>query len=358
MFTDRPSTPSVLDHRIEPFLCLPDPLNAFSIARDIIRKGFRMSEWYYAEGDSGRQGPVDTDALIRLRQQGRISWQALVWREGMAQWQPMQDFRTELAGDEAGASVPEVPLPQAWRAPPPPQAAPQATTESEAPAVRANVAADASPYAPPVADVAAAEQAVHGGVVVDAGFWKRAAALLIDATIVTAVNYALLIALALALSIDPMSTFDPQFASTTSGAFMALAYLAYPVISLLYYVTMESSSSQATLGKMAIGIKVVNRAGGRMGRGNALGRWVSHLLCYFTLYIGYLVAAFTERKQGLHDMVAGTYVVDRWAYTQQPELQRRELGVVAWIVLVIGFGLLGLMLLGIAVAIALGLGAL
>lgn len=310
-----------------------------------------MSEWYYAEGDSGRQGPVDTDALIRLRQQGRVSWQALVWREGMAQWQPMQDFRTELAG--ADAVAPAVPLPPAWSAPPPP-----ATAESGAPDIRANVAADASPYAPPVADVASTEQAVHGGVVVDAGFWKRAAALLIDATIVTAVNYALLIALALALSIDPMSTFDPQFASTTSGAVMALAYLVYPVISLLYYVTMESSSSQATLGKMAIGIKVVNRAGGRMSRGNALGRWVSHLLCYFTLYIGYLVAAFTERKQGLHDMVAGTYVVDRWAYTQQPELQRRELGVVAWIVLIIGFGLLGLMLLGIAVAVALGLGAL
>ena len=49
-------------------------------------------------------------------------------------------------------------------------------------------------------------------------------------------------------------------------------------------------------------------------------------LSYLTLYIGFLMAAFTERKQALHDMVAGTLVVDRWAYTEHPELQRRGLG--------------------------------
>ncbi|MHC9086480.1 RDD family protein [Luteimonas sp. RIT-PG2_3] len=319
-----------------------------------------MSDWYYAEGDSGRQGPVDTDALVRLRLQGYISWQALVWREGMAQWQPMQDFEAELTRDDASAvpPVPPAPLPPAWTGAQGGHAGSERVDSGQPADIRANLAADASPYAPPVAEVAAAEQAVHGGTVVDAGFWKRAAALMIDAFIITAVNYALLIAAAVALSLDPMEAFDPQIASTGGGLMMALGYLFYPVISALYYVTMESSSRQATLGKMAIGIKVVNRAGGRMSRGNALGRWVSHLLCYFTLYIGYLVAAFTERKQGLHDMVAGTYVVDRWAYTAQPELQRRELGVVAWVVLIIGFGLTALALLAIAVAIALGTGAL
>jgi uncharacterized BrkB/YihY/UPF0761 family membrane protein len=53
------------------------------------------------------------------------------------------------------------------------------------------------------------------------------------------------------------------------------------------------------------------------------------------LCIGYLMAAFTERKQGLHDMMCDTLVVDRWAFTDQPQLQRRELGVVTIAVLVI-----------------------
>ncbi|HRN61774.1 MAG TPA: RDD family protein, partial [Luteimonas sp.] len=58
------------------------------------------------------------------------------------------------------------------------------------------------------------------------------------------------------------------------------------------------------------------------------------------------------RKQALHDMICDTLVVDRWAYTDRPDLQRRELGVVTWVVIVIGGGLLGLGLLGIVAAIA------
>ena len=60
--------------------------------------------------------------------------------------------------------------------------------------------------------------------------------------------------------------------------------------------------------------------------------------------IPYLVALLTGRKQGLHDLVASTYVVDQWAYTAWPERQRRELGTVATVVLVIWAALL---LLGI-----------
>ena len=309
-----------------------------------------MSDWYYAEGDSGRQGPVDTGTLIRLRLQGHIGWQALVWREGMAQWQPMQDFEAELTHDGASAGPPG-PLPPARRTG-------ADATRGDRGRLEEQPASAAGPHAPSLARGAAAERAVHGGAVVDAGFWKRAAALLIDAFIVLAANYALLIAVAVALELDPMEVFDPQIASSGGSMTMVLAYLCYPVISLLYYVALESSSRQATLGKMAIGIKVVNRTGGRISRTHTLGRWASHLLCYVTLYIGYLVAAFTERKQGLHDMVAGTCVVDRWAYTAQPERQRRELGVVTWIALVVGFALLALALLVMAAAIALGMGVL
>jgi hypothetical protein len=91
----------------------------------------------------------------------------------------------------------------------------------------------------------------------------------------------------------------------------------------------------ATLGKMAVGIKVVRSNGERLTKGRAFGRYWAMLLSSFTLGIGFLMAAFTERKQGLHDMICDTLVVDRWAFTDQPHLQRRELGTVTIVILVL-----------------------
>ncbi|KAG1249896.1 hypothetical protein G6F66_015424 [Rhizopus arrhizus] len=75
------------------------------------------------------------------------------------------------------------------------------------------------------------------------------------------------------------------------------------------------------------------------------------LLSSFTLGIGFLLAAVTERKQGLHVMICDTLVGDRWAFTDQPQLQRRELGTVTVLVLVLTglLSLVGLALLGFAV---------
>ncbi len=67
-------------------------------------------------------------------------------------------------------------------------------------------------------------------------------------------------------------------------------------------------------------------AGRRIGFGRALSRWLAALLSYLTLYIGFFMAGFTARKQALHDYVAGTLVVDRWAFSEHPERQRRNLG--------------------------------
>ena len=97
---------------------------------------------------------------------------------------------------------------------------------------------------------------------------------------------------------------------------------------------------------------VTDADGRRLGRGRALGRSASHLLCYMTLYIGYIMAGFTERKRGLHDMVASTLVVDRWAFTHDPGRQQKGLGTVAIIVLILG-ALLIVAYIAIMAAIAL-----
>ena len=206
-------------------------------------------------------------------------------------------------------------------------------------------------YAPPSAVVEDVGDGFRSGdEVVYAGFWRRTAALCIDSILVGIVFYALFFAGLLVLGSGSLAALGnaDTLGDGAIGGFLVAVYLAYPIASALYYVGMESSGTQATLGKMAVGIKVTDADGRRLGRGQALGRWVSHLLCYITFYIGYLMAAFTDRKRGLHDMVASTLVVDRWAYTHDPGRQQKGLGIVTILVL----SLIALLYIGIMLAIA------
>jgi len=129
-----------------------------------------------------------------------------------------------------------------------------------------------------------------------AGFWRRLAAIIIDGLIVG-------IPTAIILAPFGGNTFN-NGSYTGFGLLRSLIFLAY-------FALMESSSYQATLGKMALGIKVTDVDGNRLTLGRALGRnaakYISTLICF----IGYIMAAFTERKQALHDMIASTLVVQK-----------------------------------------------
>src|SRR6266849_153843 len=78
--------------------------------------------------------------------------------------------------------------------------------------------------------------------------------------------------------------------------------------SWLYEAFMESSSYQATLGKMIFGMKVTDLNGNRISFERATGRHFAKWLSAMILGIGYIMVGFTERKQGLHDLIAGTLV--------------------------------------------------
>jgi len=77
-----------------------------------------------------------------------------------------------------------------------------------------------------------------------------------------------------------------------------------------YFAIFESSPRQATPGKMLMGIFVTDLEGRRLTFPRALGRILSKILSKMFCYIGYLIALFTERNQGLHDMIAGTLVLE------------------------------------------------
>lgn len=179
-------------------------------------------------------------------------------------------------------------------------------------------------------DTAGAALSAIADDVVDAGFWRRWAALFLDQLVLVAAFYGAVFVVAIAAGIaGGLGWFDSIDADAPSTGIIVvyLGILAvYYVGAGLYFSLMESSRHQATLGKLALGIKTVDARGRRLSFGHAAGRWVAATLSYLTLYIGFLMAAFTRRKRALHDMVAGTLVVDRWAYTERPHLQRRELG--------------------------------
>jgi uncharacterized RDD family membrane protein YckC len=97
---------------------------------------------------------------------------------------------------------------------------------------------------------------------------------------------------------------------TMISTMMATAMVMW-VVALLYFAVMESSSKQASLGKMAMGIKVTDLEGKQISFGKAFIRNIGKIVSQMILYIGYFMAAFTEKKQALHDMMASTLVVKK-----------------------------------------------
>ena len=86
-------------------------------------------------------------------------------------------------------------------------------------------------------------------------------------------------------------------------------FIIRTILHWLYFALMESSTWQATLGKKALGLEVTDLEGKRIGFGRASGRFFGKILSALILWIGFIMAGFTERKQALHDMLAGTLVI-------------------------------------------------
>lgn len=80
------------------------------------------------------------------------------------------------------------------------------------------------------------------------------------------------------------------------------------VLQIAYFTIMESSASQATIGKRAMNLIVADENGNRLNTQQALIRNVSRIISGIICLIGYFMAFFTEKKQTLHDIIAKTNV--------------------------------------------------
>jgi uncharacterized RDD family membrane protein YckC len=134
-----------------------------------------------------------------------------------------------------------------------------------------------------------------------AGFWRRVWALLIDRILLAVVTVSMCLLYRLLAGIGDLRH-DVLLLTLVSAIFGFL-------LRWLYCTLLESSSLQATLGKVAMGIVVTDEQGGRVSLARANGRYWSKIISSMTLGIGYLMAAFTSRKQALHDVIAATLVV-------------------------------------------------
>lgn len=118
------------------------------------------------------------------------------------------------------------------------------------------------------------------------GFWERFGAALIDGILMTVIDYAI------QLLVD-----GPAYVLITLP------------LNWLYFALMESGEGQATLGKKALGLKVTAIDGGRISFGQATGRYFGKIISTMILFIGYLLMIWDDKKQTLHDKMAGTLVV-------------------------------------------------
>jgi uncharacterized RDD family membrane protein YckC len=150
-----------------------------------------------------------------------------------------------------------------------------------------------------------------------AGFWIRFAIYLIDGLIL-GIPFGLVAIVMLSLFggfglMMRRSTVDPQAAAALLAPmivwvmFVGLFFIA---VQWLYCAGMESSERQATFGKAAMSLQVADLEGRRLTFGHATGRFFSKIISgLIPLGIGYIMAGFTEKKQALHDMIAGSLVL-------------------------------------------------
>ena len=132
------------------------------------------------------------------------------------------------------------------------------------------------------------------------GFWIRVGAYFIDSVVLT---IPVLLISFLFRSVNPAAD------ETEQAIVEFVDFIQSQIVWWIYFAVLHSSKWQASVGKKAVGLKVVDENGNRISFGRATGRYFAEFLSALILCIGYMMVGWTKKKQGLHDMIAGTYVI-------------------------------------------------
>ncbi len=256
-------------------------------------------QWHYVENGQS-VGPVDEAVLRERASSGLLGPADLVWTEGMPDW-------------VAAGTVPQIIT-----------SGPDATfpsgdiTTQQAPEPRdVSSGNDAgATYLLPVQHGQTMPRALTY-----AGFWKRAVAYILDqlilaiaAMMVACVLGIVLVPLIVSSGVQSEQAINRLVEQKMQDYEMLISIVSWIINIIgiwLYHALMESSRWQATPGKLALGIRVTDLNGHRISFGRATGRHFGKIVSSIPLLIGWIMAAFTEKKQALHDMMAGCLVINK-----------------------------------------------
>ena len=140
-----------------------------------------------------------------------------------------------------------------------------------------------------------------------AGFWRRFVAAVIDALVLSIALFVIKFLSGGNQQNFIIEMFDDLSPLGNSGSWRN--NILYFLLNLIYYAALESSKYQATIGKMALDIRVIDTDGHRLSSQKAIVRYLGKIISAVILMIGYIMAAFDSKKQALHDKIATTYVI-------------------------------------------------
>jgi uncharacterized RDD family membrane protein YckC len=237
-----------------------------------------MEVWIGRDGE--RHGPYKEVEVRQWLQSGQVSPDDLGWHEGMTDWAPLSTIFPEALNTQG--------------------------------------AAPAGPTIPPLPPMFSDAPASSAAAIDYASFWQRFGAWVIDLIVLMVPSSIAFYAmgglsayehlLSQMQAAPEMSTAIREYAEATRGANIAVT-----VIGFLYYALFEASRWQATPGKLALRLRVTDMDGQRLSIGRAALRNVVRLANIITGLIPfacYIAVAWTQRKQGLHDLAAHALVVN------------------------------------------------
>lgn len=254
--------------------------------------------WYF-EIDRKQQGPVSAEHLLSAHRSGVIKDSALVWNDSMADWEPLSrhlsTLQAESGGEEAAVSEDMVACAYSGKVMP-----------------RSEMVAYGDKWIAPEHKDAFVHGLLEGNQIDPrvaggyeyAGFWIRFGAKVIDGIILFVASLAVQL---------PFMLFIEAAASEGEAQLIALQLISTVLGQIVgfLYGTLMLWKYQATLGKMALSLKVIATDKPKLSYGQCVGRFFAEWLSWIILGIGYIIAAFDDEKRALHDHLCATRVVKK-----------------------------------------------
>ena len=251
-----------------------------------------MSTWYYADGDH-RKGPISSETLNELVAAGKVNDDTLVWRDGLAEWQPWGTLRGEAGITPASGSAPE-------------DDGTELCAESGLRLPRSRMVQVGDQWVSVEHRDEYFQKLREGGHVGQglrpARIMARVAARFVDGMIMFALFFFAGIILAIAGGSDETGTLLPL-----TLLFLNVAQWVIPALYTAFFLSRRG----ATPGKMVVKIKVVRPDGGPLSFWRAFGRHFADMLSAMILLIGYLIALGDPERRTLHDRICDTRVVEQ-----------------------------------------------